>query len=586
MKPTRARRWTTAAAALLLSAAAPALAAPAETYAVVIGWNGGNRELPPLRYADDDAVRFALFLRGMEGSGAVPGAVRLLTEIDEDTRATLARAGLAVTADGPPTRHAVLEAFTQLAALLAARPAAHDRRVLYVVYAGHGLEGRVLLEPTAGGDAGLTGAELRAALAGVAAAAPDLQILVFLDACRAQSLFSERGASDGAGPDLGEAITALERRSQRLSIGVLTAARNGRPAGEVRRLGAGFFSHVLTSGLAGAADANGDDVVTFGELAAFVAFHTERLTGQMPWFAPPDGDLDAGVVDHRGRRGRLLIPAAASGRFLVGAPGGLPIFAEAWKSAGRPLKLALPAGHYRVLREGAGTGASSEAAVSLGGDAPVDLASLTWSAPALETRGEDAPGGGDDPRFAFHAPFSEEVVATLAAGFHAGREPAQKRAIRDDELSAGLGLAGAPLDLPGLEASAQLAYRHRAGEIFVGAALLAASSHHDGASGGYSLRRFALGPEVGWIALARGPFALSFHLAAGLGSVVRTGADGSSGDLLAPFAAAGARAAFDLGRSGWLLALAGGAAVQWVRVDEVRRTSAGPVGGVLVGRTV
>jgi hypothetical protein len=365
---------------------------------------------------------------------------------------------------------------------------------------------------------------------------------------------------------------------------VLTASRSGKPAGEVRRLGAGFFSHVLTSGLAGAADANGDDVVSFGELAAFVAFHTERLTGQMPWFAPPDGNLDSDAIDHRGRRGRLVIPAAEAGRFLVGAPGGLPVFAEAFKSAGRSLKLALPRGRYSVLREGAGAGASSVAAVSLGGDDPVDLGSLSWTAPAVEARGEEDAGAREDPRFAFRTAFSEEVVSTLAAGFHAGREPAAARGRAADELSLGLGLAGAPLDLSGLEPRAELEYRHRWGNLFVGALVIAASSSHATATARYTLRRFAVGPELGWIALGTRHLELSLHAAGGWGSVVRAGPGETSGDLLAPFAAAGARLAVRLGDD-WFAALTAGAGVQWVRVDEARQASGGPAAGLRVGRT-
>ena len=51
-------------------------------------------------------------------------------------------------------------------------------------------------------------------------------------------------------------------------------------------------------------------MVSFGELAAFVAFNTRRLTGQLPWFDPPGGDLGAVAIDLRARLPRLVIPAA------------------------------------------------------------------------------------------------------------------------------------------------------------------------------------------------------------------------------------------------------------------------------------
>jgi hypothetical protein len=77
---------------------------------------------------------------------------------------------------------------------------------------------------------------------------------------------------------------------------------------------------------------------------------------------------------------------------------------------------------------------------------------------------------------------------------------------------------------------------------------------------------------------------LSLDLAAGWGSVVRTSAGSTSGDLLAPFAAAGGRAAVRLGDDGWFAALAARGLVQWVQVDGRRRTSGGPQVSLAGGR--
>ena len=181
--------------------AAPRLAAANEIYAVVVGYNGAQAGLPALRFADDDAVRFSLLLSGFSPDGG--GRVALLARLDDETRRGLATAGLTATPIGPPTRAAVLRAIADVQRALAARPAGAPPPTFYFVYAGHGLHGRILLEPEAGAEAALTGHELRAAIAELGRAVPALRAYVFIDACRSQSLFTERGAegAEAIGPD-------------------------------------------------------------------------------------------------------------------------------------------------------------------------------------------------------------------------------------------------------------------------------------------------------------------------------------------------------------------------------------------------
>jgi len=293
------------------AAGEPARPAADDIYAVIVGYNGAQAGLPALRFADDDAVRFSLLLSGFAPDGG-GGRVTLLVRLDDETRRGLATAGLAATPAGPPTRAAVMRAIAEVGRALAARPAGAPPPTFYFIYAGHGLHGRILLEPEAGTEAALTGHELRAAIAELGRAAPALRAYLFIDACRSQSLFTERGGgAEAIGPDLSADVGALEQRAGAVSIGVLTAAAASQTTGEVRALGAGYFSHVLASGLAGAADADGDELVTFAELAAFVAYNTERLGAQRPWFSPQAGELGAPVVDLRHAPGRLELSGAS-----------------------------------------------------------------------------------------------------------------------------------------------------------------------------------------------------------------------------------------------------------------------------------
>jgi Caspase domain len=545
--------------------AAPA-AQGTDVFAVVVGHNGGIPGLAPLRYADDDAIRFALLLRGLD-----PAAhVWLLTDVDADTTRELGRAAIAVPPSRSPTRRALAAAFEELARALSA-PRHGRGRVLYVVYAGHGLRGRVLLAPEAGQEAAVTGAELRASLAGLSQLHPDLRMFLFVDACRSQSLFADRDAE--AGPDFSAEVTALERRGRRLELGVLTAAAAGKPAGEVADLRAGYFSHVLASGLAGAADASGDEVVSFGELAAFVAFNTQRLTGQLPWFDPPAGGLDAAAIDHRGHRPRLFIPRGVGGRFVVKAPAGTPVFAEAFKDPQRSLLFSLPVGRYRIERGERG-GRILAAAVELVAGQLLDAGRLIWAEAPGDTRGEGPASGGDGSP-AFAAPFSPEVVSTLEAGFRAGREPLPPLAARRTTVAAASVLGTAPLGLGGMEMGLALHARRTLGALgLVGLRAGFATSSHRAGGQSYRLEHHTVAVEGGarW-----GPARwLALHALGGLGAggVVQRGAGAARGDPLGPLATVGIGLELALG-GGFALPLEARSWWQWVRVDGARQRHAG-----------
>jgi hypothetical protein len=461
--------------------------------------------------------------------------------------------------------------------------------ILYFVYAGHGLQGRILLKPDGAAEAAITGRELRAALADV----PVDHTLMFLDACRSQSLFSERGGAPDVevGPDLSAQVSDLERRANAVRIGVLTAAATGKAAGEVRSLQAGYFSYVLASGLAGAADADGDDVVSFGELAAFVAFNTERLTGQRPWFDPPGGDLSVSAIDHRGRSPRLVFAAPSAARYVVEAAVGRPVFVEAFKDRRRPLKLALPPGRYRLRQIAPGDAPGGVADVMLAPGQVLQVADAAWqraAASAVTARdGEtasgqvnDGDGGAGGLSLAFSDPFTPDVVSTLAAGYRAGREPSTDSSA-PDSLAIGLALGPAPLDLGGGETVLPLTYRHRRGWALLGARAELGWSTHLGGGRSYRLTRPGLLVEGGarWLRWSR------LELAATVGAGVKTAlrmAEDTSGDLWGPTVAAGLGLGVRIsGRAFLTVDLR--YAVHWIAVDGQRRASFDPTFGIGAG---
>src|SRR5262245_30351990 len=141
-------------------------------YAVVVGWNGSpSPDVPPLRFADDDAAEYARLLRD---AGA---HTTLLTTLDADSRALHPDAR----PDGPPTRDAPRGALAR-----SDRGMRQDGRPaeLVIVYTGHGDvdhgEGFVMLD-----GARLTRGDLRSRVLGGRRAA---RIHVLVDACKSYYL--------------------------------------------------------------------------------------------------------------------------------------------------------------------------------------------------------------------------------------------------------------------------------------------------------------------------------------------------------------------------------------------------------------
>jgi hypothetical protein len=498
--------------ALLLTVLCAA-AAPPDTYAIVVGHNGGlpagdgHAALPRLRFADDDALRFSRLFSTL-------GDVQLLVEPDDDTIASWSRAGQPIPPHTAPTRDAVLAAIAEVVRRLEARPADAPPAAVYFLYAGHGLSGRFLLQ----GDGTLTGRELVSAFA----ALPAGRATLFLDACRAQSLFTARGQDDFSAE-----VATLEARARQLTLGILTAATSSTPAGETPRLRGGLFSHVLASGLAGAADADGDHIVRFGELAAFVSVNTERHVGQRPWFEAPGGNLDAAVVDLRARR-TVTLAAPLEGRFLVQQPTGL--VAEFKKRSGQAMELLVPDGETTVLQESAGTWRRATAQQR----ATLSSADFTEFEAA---RGADDDEAGDDG----FQPFSSDAVTALGAGYRSGQEPLRTTAAARTTLAVRYGLSSA-LNFTGVEHGGEVAAGFRVlGPLFLGPRLSVRTASFDGAEGRAQWWRLGALLEATLRLSATQWLELWPNASLGLKSVVRVSSSGTRGDLVEPSGGLGLR---------------------------------------------
>jgi hypothetical protein len=252
---------------LAVAAAGPpaskADARPQEAFALVLGVNRSvDSDSPPLRYADDDAVRFRHLFQ------LVGIRTQALARLDDNTRRLHPGEP-----DLPAPRLAALQqAVAQLATQVAASRAAGRRTVLYLVYAGHGkAEGRsgyVTLE-----DARLRGADLLARIIQPVGADHSH---VIVDAC--QSYFAVLGRGPGGSERVLRGFSDLGPIGERPDVGLLLSTSSARESHEWAAFQSGVFSHEVRSGLYGAADADGDGVISYFEIASFV----ERANASVP----------------------------------------------------------------------------------------------------------------------------------------------------------------------------------------------------------------------------------------------------------------------------------------------------------------
>lgn len=260
------------AASWVLMACLSALSAQARTvaYAIAIGNNSpplrGNSGLPELRYADDDAVRYdAYFARFTHRHW-------LLSVLDVQTQR---RHPQATAQARPPTLGVLRSVVKELTAQLKADLDRGDQAVLYLSYSGHGAQ-------NADGTSFLTLADgeltRKILYDEILATLPATYVHLFVDACHAEGVVGSRGLfgkeRDATVSKLSKAEVASVVESESLRrfphVGVLMATTEDQESHEWSKLQSGIFTHEVLSGFSGAADVNGDQVIEYSEIQAFI----------------------------------------------------------------------------------------------------------------------------------------------------------------------------------------------------------------------------------------------------------------------------------------------------------------------------
>ncbi len=331
--------------------------------------------LEPLRFADDDGVRYAELFE------AIGVETELLSVLDAETQA---RHPFWAARSRAPTKAEVAASMARLNSKMQAARRAGKSTDLYFVFAGHGErgaggEGRIHLR-----DGYLTRRDLLSLV--VAPSKADFNHLI-IDACHASALVFQRGGDGYSKEDFSEAIADYlveEDLATYPNTGAILAATRNQEAHEWEVFRAGIFSHEVRSGLAGAADVNGDGVVEYSELAAFVAAANRavRAPGARPEVItrPPALDLHRPIADYfAGARRFLRLPLGVRGRFWLEDPRG-ERYADLHTSGETQVVVALGGTGPYYLRRGA-----EEARVSAGGT--TDGAGLKWRRRKIEARG-------------------------------------------------------------------------------------------------------------------------------------------------------------------------------------------------------
>ncbi|MBL8954311.1 MAG: caspase family protein [Myxococcaceae bacterium] len=233
---------------LLLVSMFAALSASAETrrVAIVVGNNAGNGSLAPLRYAENDAGKFARVLVELGDVG--PDDVLLLQ-------------GRRV-AD---LERAIADAKERVTGF---KRVPDTRAVLIFYFSGHS-DGEAL---ELGGE-NLPYARLKAMLLGTGA---DLRVAI-VDACKSGAGFREKG-----GRPAEPFVIKLSDTLVASGDAFIMSSAADESALESSEVMGSYFTHNFISGLRGAADSSGDKLVTLAEAYHFAYDRTVSATSVLP----------------------------------------------------------------------------------------------------------------------------------------------------------------------------------------------------------------------------------------------------------------------------------------------------------------
>ncbi len=150
---------------------------------------------------------------------------------------------------------------------------------------------------------------------------------IIIDACNSFSLVVGRGENDQSRRELkwkqfSEFLAGNDLQNYP-NVGVITAMSESQEAYEWSKIKSGIFSYEIRSALTGAADVNGDGLLEYSEVAAFIDAANSEIfgsTNKIKVFAwPPRRNLQATLFDIRDGNNirHVLIAPQLTGKFII-----------------------------------------------------------------------------------------------------------------------------------------------------------------------------------------------------------------------------------------------------------------------------
>ena len=379
---------------------APSNDAPAR-FALIIGVNRSvDADAAPLRYADDDAAKYQELFRGL---GA---RTYLVARLDANTERLH---GQAAAEAREPTRAEFGRVVDELAADVRFAQKRRLKTIVYVVYSGHGNvdRGRAYLALE---DARLFGSDVDSLVLNRVSAT---EFHVIVDACYSNLLASARGPG-GRRREL-HGFTAGSGIRPRKNVGLLFSTSSAKESHEWQGVESGVFSHEVRSGLYGAADADGDGLVTYAEIAAFVERANAAIPGERfrpdVYAHPPV--TEATLVDlHEASRRRIDISGAENAHYTLEDARGVQV-AEFHNGPDQPVSLVTPAQSTPLYLRRLDDDVEFDIPMTFGA---VRLADLSPTRPSVAQRGAAAQSFGQiftlafGPKWVHHLSADEPAV--------------------------------------------------------------------------------------------------------------------------------------------------------------------------------
>ena len=382
---TRARLF---AAALLAAAlwALPAGAAETRTFALVVGVNASlDANVATLKYADDDAAKYVrLFDR-------LANETTLLTVFDAESRLVyddLARRARV------PEKHELERNLGELRGKVAAAHREGHRAEVYFVYVGHGArekngEGYVNLV-----DEKLTRSELHRLVLKPPSdpvERPDA-LHVIVDACSAYFVVHDRGAGLSPAEEdysgrMGELFGSGATPEKYPNVGFLLATTGDVKVHEWSAYRGGVFSHLVRSGLSGAADIDLDGRVTYPEVGAFIAAASGAVKDPRARMdvtvTPPPANVEVALSDRKefSPRQLVMLDARFEGHYEIESEDGERLI-DLHKPKGIPSVFAVwGSGRYYL------SGREGESVLDFSKKTVIASAGMSFGEPRRATRG-------------------------------------------------------------------------------------------------------------------------------------------------------------------------------------------------------